>query len=75
VTDTGEKSALWLAREAEGLAREKVAPLLEPPITAKTLERWEKGITPVPRWRLRQLAKVYKTKIGALLDAPEEAAA
>jgi hypothetical protein len=44
------------------LPRERVAPRLDPPISAKTLERWEKGITLAPRWRLQQLARIYRVK-------------
>jgi hypothetical protein len=70
MSDRGEKSSLWLAREAEGLGRERVAQLLDPPITSKTLERWERGsnVNPIPRWRLRQLAQIYRTKVDVLLD-------
>lgn len=65
MSDTNGKSPIWMAREAEGLSREKAAQLLDPPVTSKTLERWEKGAK-VPRWRIRQLAKAYRTKIGEL---------
>jgi transcriptional regulator with XRE-family HTH domain len=46
------------ARNSLGLSRERVAALCDPPISAKTLERWEKGISPLPRWRAQQLAAI-----------------
>lgn len=69
MTDTGEKSPLWRARETEGLSREAVVRQLEPPVTTKTLERWEKDITPCPRYRLRELARIYRTKLADLQEA------
>jgi hypothetical protein len=50
---------LRAARDKKGLARERVAPQLDPPISSKTLERWEKPGYPVPEWRLEQLAVIY----------------
>ena len=55
-----EKSALWTVREEAGLTRQMVADLLDPPITAKTLERWEKGVSPISDRRMGQLALVYR---------------
>lgn len=55
---------IWAARKAEGLAREKVVRQLEPPVSAKTLERWERGDTPVPKHRLRQLAQIYRVRVN-----------
>jgi ribosome-binding protein aMBF1 (putative translation factor) len=66
VTDTTSKTALRLAREAAGFSRERVAAKLEPPISSKTLERWEKLKTPVPRWQMRQLAALYEVDISSL---------
>lgn len=67
MTDTTtEKGVLWQARLNESLSREAVCRLLDPPVSTKTLERWERGSTPCPRWRLRQLASVYRTKVTAL---------
>lgn len=43
-------------------------PELNPPITMKTLERWEKGAQ-VKRFRLKQLAAIYGCDIDDLLDA------
>jgi DNA-binding transcriptional regulator YiaG len=60
---------IWAARKAEGLAREKVVRQLEPPVSAKTLERWERGVSPVPNWRLRQLAVVYGVTVASLKAA------
>lgn len=78
MTDTGVKSALWQAREGLGYSREMVTrqPELDPPITAKTLERWEKDPTPLirKRWRLAQLAAVYKLRPTDLISTGREAA-
>lgn len=69
MSDTDSKSALWQAREREGLSREKVARLLDPPVSTKTLERWEKGITPTPGHRVRELAQIYRVRVGELAAA------
>jgi DNA-binding transcriptional regulator YiaG len=53
------KSRIWAEREKLGLSRERVAPQLDPPVAAKTLERWEKGKSPCPLWRRQQLAAIY----------------
>ena len=53
------------ARDAEGLSRDAVARLLDPPVTAKTIERWEKGDR-TPRWRLKQLAALYNVTLADL---------
>jgi transcriptional regulator with XRE-family HTH domain len=61
VADT---SPLRSARERKGYSREHVTRLVgESTFSSKTLERWEKGVSPVPGWRLEQLAALY--------DAPE----
>lgn len=71
MTDT--TTTLRQARENTGLGRERVAPQLEPAISAKTLERWEKaGGSHVPRWRLEQLAVIYGVKIATLLEPDTE---
>jgi DNA-binding XRE family transcriptional regulator len=59
MADSDGKSRIWAERERIGYSRERVAAQLEPPIAAKTLERWEKGVTPIPLWRLKQLAALY----------------
>lgn len=70
MTDTAtEKSPIWRVREAEGLSREKVVRLLDPPVSTKTLERWERGVSPIDRWRLRQLAAVYRVRLSDLEEA------
>lgn len=70
MTDTAtEHSPLRAAREAEGLSREEVTRLLKRPVSAKTLERWEKGITPVRRSYLRELAAIYKVPLSDLESA------
>ena len=70
MTDTAiTEHPIWNARDAEGLSREKVVRLLDPPVSAKTLERWERGITPVPQWRVRQLAGIYRVKVADLKAA------
>jgi hypothetical protein len=40
-------------------------PDLDPPISVKTLERWEKGGR-VKRWRLKQLARIYGVPMAEL---------
>lgn len=62
-------SGLREARDYLGLSREKVAAKVG--ISSKTLERWEKGETPVKRYQLQQLAEVY----GVSVDDLEKAAA
>jgi DNA-binding XRE family transcriptional regulator len=69
MSDTSTKSPMRQARDDLGLPRERVAPRLDPPISSKTLERWEKGITPTPRWRLQQLARIYRVKERDLREA------
>lgn len=59
MSDSDGHSRLRVKRDALGLGREKVAAQLDPPISSKTLERWEDGSSPVKRWRLNQLASVY----------------
>jgi DNA-binding transcriptional regulator YiaG len=66
VTDTIEKTPLWQARESVGLSREHVTRLLDPPISAKTLERWEKGISPLRPWWRQRLAVIYDVDPEAL---------
>ncbi len=59
MSDTTTKTALRLARENAGLGREEVTRLLDPPISAKTLERWEeRGRPSKPYWLVR-LADIY----------------
>ena len=60
MSDTLEKTPLWLARERTGLSRETVARRLDPPISSKTLERMEKGHAPLRGFRLKQLAAIYE---------------
>jgi len=60
---------IWPARRAEGLSREKVVRLLDPPVSVKTLERWERQISPVPAWRIRQLAQIYRVRLADLKAA------
>lgn len=59
---------IWRARHAEGLGREKVVRLLDPPVSSKTLERWERRVTPIPNWRVRQLAHIYRVTVTTLRD-------
>ena len=51
------KSKLQALREFTGLSHEKVARELG--ISAKTLERWERGTTPIKRYQAAQLAELY----------------
>lgn len=65
MSDTGtRKSQIWRRRERVGLARERVAAQLDPPISSKTLERWEKNVTPIPGWRKVQLEALYEAAMG-----------
>ena len=67
MTDTvTETNSLRVARERRGYSREYVSRQLEPPISSKTLERWEQGASPVKPWRLVQLASVYEVKVAEL---------
>lgn len=59
---------IYGARATEKLSREKIARLLDPPVSAKTLERWEKRVNPIPKWRLRQLALIYRASLDELED-------
>jgi Helix-turn-helix domain len=61
-------SRLRLARERVELSREAVTrrPELNPPISTKTLERWEIPGARVKRWRLKQLARIYGVTIADL---------
>jgi transcriptional regulator with XRE-family HTH domain len=61
------KSLIWLAREDAGLTREQVCQILEPGVSTKTLERWERGETPISHQRMRQLALVYRVKLRELV--------
>ena len=72
MSDSVRHSRLRAAREQIGLGREKVAAQLDPPISSKTLERWEAGAS-VKRWRLNQLADVYGCDPADL--EPEQVAA
>jgi DNA-binding transcriptional regulator YiaG len=58
MSDTNTITPLRAARDRLGLPRERVAPQLDPPISSKTLERWEAGAE-VKLWRLQQLAAIY----------------
>ena len=66
MSDTAEKTALRVARERAGYSRERVAAMLDPPVSSKTVERWEKTPRLVTRWRLRQFAALYEVKITSL---------
>ena len=70
MTDTAStEHPIWAARKAEGLSREKVVRVLDPPVSVKTLERWERCVTPVPTYRVRQLAGVYRMRVSDLKAA------
>ena len=61
----GRGDKLRMAREAAKLSRERAARALDPPISMKTLERWEGGAN-VKRFRLEQLAKIYGVPVESL---------
>ena len=56
------------ARERKGFSREHVTRHLEPPISSKTLERWEDPghSSQAPGWRLEQLAELYGVDLKRL---------
>jgi DNA-binding XRE family transcriptional regulator len=77
MADTSIKQAsspLRRARDRRGLGRERVAGQLDPPISSKTLERWEKPGARVPLWRLEQLAALYGLRIETLARSIKAAA-
>jgi transcriptional regulator with XRE-family HTH domain len=61
-----EKGKLQLTREEAGMTREQVVRLLDPPVSVRTLIRWEDGSTPIPYHRMRQLALMYRVKANEL---------
>jgi DNA-binding transcriptional regulator YiaG len=63
------KTPLRAARDKKGLSRERVCVTLNPPISSKTLERWEEPGYRVPEWRLDQLALIYGVKVRRLQEA------
>lgn len=71
MSDTNGNSRLRAVRDELGLSREAVSrsPLLDPPITSKTLERWENNLTPVKGFRYLQLARIYKCKPSDLRES------
>src|SRR5258708_9634151 len=42
-------------------------------VSAKTLNRWEKGETPLPEWAITDVAKALKVSEEELLHGPREA--
>lgn len=60
---------LRTVRDRLGLPRERVASRLDPPISSKTLERWESGETEIKLWRLQQLAALYDVAVDELRSA------
>jgi DNA-binding XRE family transcriptional regulator len=62
-----EKGKLQLTREEAGLTREQVARLVDPPVSTRTLIRWEDGTTPIPYHRMRQLAFIYRVSARELV--------
>jgi DNA-binding XRE family transcriptional regulator len=56
-------SPLRAARERKGYSREWVAGRLDPPVSSKTIERWEEHPEKVKGYRIEQLAELY--------DAPD----
>lgn len=59
---------LRVQRDRLGYSRERVAAQLDPPISSKTLERWEKPGARVPLWRLKQLARIYRVGVARLQE-------
>jgi transcriptional regulator with XRE-family HTH domain len=61
---SGSAQKLWDARIGTGLSREKVAASLG--VSSKTIERWERGTSPVKRYQLIRLAELYGVAIASL---------
>ena len=72
-----DTTPLRAAREQAELSREAVTRRreLDPPISAKTLERWEQPGYRVKRVRLRQLARIYGVTLAELQGNDVETAA
>ena len=70
MSDTPSITPLRAAREHAELSREAVTRhrLLAPPISVKTLERWEQPGIRVKRWRLKQLARIYGVRMSDLRE-------
>lgn len=68
MSDSDLKTALRRARDELGYSREMVVrrPELDPPITTKTLERWEADPSKVKPFRFAQLAKIYRLRVTDL---------
>jgi ribosome-binding protein aMBF1 (putative translation factor) len=62
--------SLYDARKASGMSRERVAASLKPPVSTKTIERWEgtNAIARNRRQRLNQLAKLYGVDVADLTN-------
>lgn len=61
---------MYDARRAAGFSRERVAAMLKPPVSTRTIERWEDAneIKRNRLVRLRQLAKLYDVDVSTLAD-------
>jgi DNA-binding transcriptional regulator YiaG len=57
---------LRAARDWAELSQEAVARQLEPPVSVKTLARWEQPGARVKRVRLQQLAVIYGVSVAEL---------
>ncbi len=70
MSETVQISRLRAARDHVGFAREAVCRQLDPPVSTKTLERWEDNPEPLTRkrWRLVQLAAIYSVPVEALTE-------
>jgi hypothetical protein len=68
------RTPLRRERDRIGYSRERVAAQLDPPISSKSLERWEKPGARVPLWRLKQLAKLYRVALARLQAEKAKAA-
>jgi len=62
---SGRLLTLREARERTGLSRERVAAWAG--ISSKTLERWEKGVTPPKQYVVDRLAALYRVNPEDLL--------
>lgn len=78
MTDSDGLTPLQQRREELGYSREQVTrrPELDPPISSRTLARWEEDPAPLlkKRWRLAQLAAIYGIRPTDLISTAREAA-
>jgi transcriptional regulator with XRE-family HTH domain len=60
------QTKLRSVREYLEFSRELVARRLDPPVTARTIDRWERGTSRPKRYQLLQLATIYGVDVDQL---------